>query len=93
MAIVGEKTTLKLVGVGALDDPPVNKTISPINQNLKGETQKANSNEFAFLSILLFFSKCFTVRNENYRTKLICSINRCSNICKCVKRFLVWMSV
>ena len=31
MAIVGEKTTLKLVGVGALDDPLINKTVSPIN--------------------------------------------------------------
>ena len=40
MAIVGEKITLKLVGVGALDDPPINKTISPINQNLK-RTRKA----------------------------------------------------
>ena len=38
MAIVGEKTTRKFVGVGALDDPPVNKTISPINQNLNADS-------------------------------------------------------
>ncbi len=34
-AVAGEKTTRKFVGVGALDDPHINKNISPINQNLK----------------------------------------------------------
>ena len=43
MAIAGEKTTRKFVGVGALDDPLVNKTISLINQNLKLLQAKRNN--------------------------------------------------